>query len=825
MKCCKRTHTISWRIQPNFSIVIMRICTTLFLLLAYPCSFAAVKTWNGGAAGSWSNAANWSPAGVPVVATSPATGDDIVFDGSLAATVTITDYPAQVSTDFWGQLSLINNVTVNLSSASDTYMYFGTGLTINTGSRINIGAATTTVFDFGNKSAVVNSGLIYGTVELMGTGTNATTNRKHYSTNGRTRLFGKMIVSGTAAQLSSSVNWTNFYIESGGELQWARDGLNLSSLNCLNGGTINITGIVNAPLVLANAGTYAGLIIWNCPLQTGFNIGVVPSVGLLFHVDSVRIVNTGTGSACLGVSPCYSVGHLEVQGGIMNLGSPTTTGCGTYFITSDLKITGGSVIGNATFTGDAGSAYPMTLPVQRDFIMTGGTFNFTNRPTGLAPGGAFQLQVARNITQSGGSISASSAFGSQNMINMNGPAAQTLELDNMTDIGLAITNTSSTLGVTLADHVSIAPSCSFTLNRGYVKLDDYTLTVPASRFFQNTFTPMPKIVTNGYGKLKLTGITASAAKLFPVAPFAVNSYDPVTITTAANAVANDYSVRVQRGIASGAIYSAKVINRTWTINGTTAITPGSVGLTYQYNDSAKQAFCLPASAMEEGHFIGAAWNVDPAATLVSPAGSDPYTVGPFFPTSLDSSFAIGNLASILAINNPLQLSVQKNLNHATLTWIVNNSAVAYTFLIERSADGRTFTALSFAEANHSSYTDIRLLPGLNYYRVKMVDTDGHNYYSNVVAIVNAVTGTTLLNITPNPVTGSRLTLQLASALAEKTDILIFDIQGRMVSTQQAQLTAGFNTIEVTITTLPAGLYYVYGVVAGDRTKTLKFVKQ
>jgi hypothetical protein len=510
----------------------------------------------------------------------------------------------------------------------------------------------------------------------------------------------------------------------------------------------------------------------------------------------------------------------------MNLGSPTAVGCGGgYLITSDLKITGGTVTGNATFTGDAGSAYPMTLPVQRDFIMTGGTFNFTNRPTGLAPGGAFQLNVARNISQSGGSIFATSAFGSQNNINMNGSGAQTLELDNTTDVSLSVTNTSATLGVTLADNVTIISSSALILNRGYVKLDNYALTVPASRFFQNVFAPMPKIVTSGYGKLKLTGITASSSTVFPVAPFAVNSYDPVTITTTAGAATNDYSVRVQRGIASGAMYSFRVMHRTWTINGASTIIANTVGLTYQYNDTAKQALCIPSAGMEEGHFAGGVWNVDPAATLITPTGSNPYLVGPFYPNSIDSSFAIGNLASILAINNPVQLSAQKNNNAATLKWTVNNTVSTKQFLIERSADGRTFTALSIADANSFNYTDNLLLPQLNYYRIKMIDIDGRSYFSNIVAILNAATGTTLLSITPNPVTGDRFKLQLAAAVAQKMNLFILDMQGRIVSTQPVQLTAGINAVEINRNALAPGIYTIYGILAGERTKILKFVKQ
>jgi hypothetical protein len=708
-------------------------------------------------------------------------------------------------------------------------MLFLNGFVIPTGTRINIGAATTSIFVFGSNSSAGYSS-IYGTIEMKGTGTNITTNKKVFQagitfSSGGSYIYGKLIFSGPSATFTSTTNV--LVIQSGGEMQWARDGVASAVAPFMynDGSTLNITGIVTSPLILSDFGNYYGLLIWNCPSQTGFNIPIVPYVGLLWHLDSIRVLNTGTGSSTLSATPCYSVGHLEVQGGVMNLGSPTSVGCGTYLITSDLKITGGTVTGNATFAGDGASAYPMTLPVQRDFIMTGGTFNLTNRPTGLSPGGAMQLNVARNISQTGGSIFATSAFGSQNQISMNGSGSQTLELSNMADIGLSIINTSATLGVTLANNVTIAPSSALVLNRGYVKLDNYTLTVPVSRFFQNVFSPMPKIVTSGYGKLKLTGITASSSKTFPVAPFAVNSYDPVTITTTAGASTNDYSVRVQRGIASGAMYSYKVMNRTWTINGTSTINANTVGLTYQYNDTAKQALCLPASGMEEGHFAGGVWNVDPAATLITPTGSNPYIVGPFYPNSIDSSFAIGNLASILAINNSIELAAQKNNNNVVLHWQTNNTGSAKQFTVERSADGRNFTLLFNNPINSFSYTDMALLPGLNYYRIRMTDNDGRIKYSNVAAILNAASGTSLLNIVPNPVTDDRLRMQVASAVAADMQTQVMDVLGRSVDQQRVHLIAGYNAVELNVASLAPGTYTVYGIVAGERTKVLRFVKQ
>jgi hypothetical protein len=807
----------------------MRIFTLIILLFVCQSCFAVVKTWNGGAAGSWNTPGNWSPSGVPTIATSPLVGDDIVFDGLLALNVTITDYPVNASTTQFGQLSLSNGVTVNLSASGDTYMLFLNGLVIPAGNRINIGAATTSIFVFGSNSATGYSS-IYGTIEMKGTGTNAVTNKKVFQagitfSSGGSYIYGKLIFSGPSATFTSTTNV--LVIQNGGEMQWARDGVASAVAPFMynDGSILNITGIVTSPLILSDFGNYYGLLIWNCPSQTGFNIPIVPYVGLLWHLDSIRVINTGIGSSTLSATPCYSVGHLEVQGGIMNLGSPTSVGCGTYLITSDLKITGGTVTGNATFTGDAGSAYPMTLPVQRDFIMTGGTFNFTNRPTGLSPGGAIQLNVGRNVVQTGGTISASSSFGSQNQINMNGSSAQTLELSNINDILVAITNTSATFGVTLTNNLTLPSSNALNLVRGYLALGNYNLTLPATRFFQSIFTPMPKIVTSGYGKLKLTGITASSSTVFPVAPFAVNSYDPVTINTTAGAATNDYSVRVQRGIASGAMYSYRVMNRTWTINGTSTIIANTVGLTYQYNDTAKQALCIPSAGMEEGHFAGGVWNVDPAATLITPTGSNPYTVGPFYPSSIDSSFAIGNLASILAINTSIELAAQKNYNNVLLRWKTNSASSVKQFTVERSADGRDFTFLFNMPVINFSYSDMALLPGLNYYRIRMTDNDGGITYSNVATILNAASGANLLNIVPNPVTDGRLKMQVASAVAAEMNTQITDLLGRRVKQQTIHLIAGYNAVELNIAALAPGTYTIAGIVTGEHSKVLRFVKQ
>jgi len=779
---------------------------------------AAVKTWVGGPSGSWSNPANWSPAGVPVVATDPSAGDDILFDGSLAATVTITDYPANVATSRYGLFTLSNGVTVNISSAVNTYMYFLNGLVIPAGTRINIGESTTTFFVFGSRSTVINSSLIYGTIEMKGLGTNQTTNRKEFSpgsSSNATRLYGKLIFSGPAASFSSY-----FIVESGGEFQWDRDGTAINALRFNDGGILNITGIVSSQLVLSNGGTYGGLIIWNNPGQLGNNIGIVPSVGpLVFNVDSIRIVNTGSGSVSLGVTPSYSIGHVEVQSGIVNLGSPAVAPTLANILT-DLKITGGAVTGNATFPGDAAS-HPITMNIGRDLLISGGSFNLTNRPVANAPGGAMVLNVGRHLIKTAGTLYGSSSFGSQNGIRLNGSGAQNLQVDNFGSgtYSLTVFNSSTSLGVNLTGDLAMPANVPFILSKGSVWTGNYNLTIPYNNFSNLAGSPTPRFYTNGFGKIKMTGIPAAASFVFPLAALAANSYEPLTISTTAAAGTHDYSVRVAYGNSPGGIYSpTKTIRRTWVVNASPAAPANQVGLTFQYHDSTKGTNCNPTALMEEGHFVGAAWNVDPALRI-TPTGANPYTVGPFYPNSLDSSFVIGNQSSILEVKNNLLLKAEQNAGVTKLSWITNLNPVEQ--YIERSTDGMSFQTLVKADAAQRAYTDLQTMAGISYYRIKAVQDNGIAVYSNMVK--TATTGTGTINVYPSPVV-DMTTVFVTTDKQHKTNLMLSDISGRILMKKEILLNNGPNKIPLNLHAFAAGVYYVQVIVEGERV-VKKLVKK
>ncbi len=168
-----------------------------------------------------------------------------------------------------------------------------------------------------------------------------------------------------------------------------------------------------------------------------------------------------------------------------------------------------------------------------------------------------------------------------------------------------------------------------------------------------------------------------------------------------------------------------------------------------------------------------------------------------------------------------------------LNWKVTcTSTPRATMILERSADSRNFSnsitsiTADAARCNQPfSYTDAQPLPGMNYYRLKMIDADGKVTYSSIVALLNAVKGVEIISIAPNPVTDGNFKLNISSAQASKMEISIIDMQGRLMNRQSITLVAGFNSIPMFVGNLGSGTYTIQGRVAGETTKMIRFVKE
>jgi hypothetical protein len=196
-----------------------------------------------------------------------------------------------------------------------------------------------------------------------------------------------------------------------------------------------------------------------------------------------------------------------------------------------------------------------------------------------------------------------------------------------------------------------------------------------------------------------------------------------------------------------------------------------------------------------------------------------------------SEFAIGGATGVI----PVRLEYftgNKQGNDHRLDWKVTCTNSLFAILtIETSADGRTYTPIYTSRETALrclqpfSFINTRALPGLNYYRLKMQDDQGVISYSSVVALLNKADGLQLVSISPNPVTDGRFNLNITAAVNQKLEIVVADMQGKIVSRRTVALTAGFTPVEMNMSQLSAGTYQVYGILGNEKTRTISFIKQ
>jgi len=143
------------------------------------------------------------------------------------------------------------------------------------------------------------------------------------------------------------------------------------------------------------------------------------------------------------------------------------------------------------------------------------------------------------------------------------------------------------------------------------------------------------------------------------------------------------------------------------------------------------------------------------------------------------------------------------------------------FSVERSSDGRNFTAIGRAEApanngtgGNYSFTDESPLTGTAYYRIAQVDFTGERSYTQVERVIRAGSGG--LFAYPNPVADILQVVPGTDAPAGRLSVI--DAHGRTLLTRVVQ--DGEQTVRLDVTGLPAGQY----VLRTDDGRTLRFIR-
>ena len=178
------------------------------------------------------------------------------------------------------------------------------------------------------------------------------------------------------------------------------------------------------------------------------------------------------------------------------------------------------------------------------------------------------------------------------------------------------------------------------------------------------------------------------------------------------------------------------------------------------------------------------------------------------------------MTTVVAESFPLKLlafTARKQDKTNLLNWSTANEINVDHFIVERSTNGRDFTAIGTVTATNSgnySYTD----PTTNekqetlFYRLKMLDKDGQFTYSPIRQInINHLQ----LTIAPNPAHN----IVTISGTNLKTIILV-DNAGRTVLTKAA---GNNQPVEISIGHLPKGLYLLTATTADGNTQSEKLM--
>ncbi|MBL7742297.1 MAG: T9SS type A sorting domain-containing protein [Chitinophagaceae bacterium] len=157
-----------------------------------------------------------------------------------------------------------------------------------------------------------------------------------------------------------------------------------------------------------------------------------------------------------------------------------------------------------------------------------------------------------------------------------------------------------------------------------------------------------------------------------------------------------------------------------------------------------------------------------------------------------------------------------------LQWITASEVNASHFVIERSADGMSYTLVATVQAAGNSTTDIQYskedanpLAGKSYYRLKMVDLDGKTEYSTVRTVI--ISASAVIRLAANPVQ-DKLEL-IASAVNDRSEWQIINAAGQAVS----KGTVSNGRTEINVAGLRPGNYWVT-LVMNNEVQALAFVK-
>lgn len=147
-------------------------------------------------------------------------------------------------------------------------------------------------------------------------------------------------------------------------------------------------------------------------------------------------------------------------------------------------------------------------------------------------------------------------------------------------------------------------------------------------------------------------------------------------------------------------------------------------------------------------------------------------------------------------------------NDIIIEWGNQTEMNVVNYAIERSASGRDFSVIGAVNAGRNdgsradySFLDAQPLPGVNYYRIRSLETDGKNLYSIIIK-ADTRNDNSDISIYPNPVVNRIMALQTPASLKGAFQLTVYNANGQKIYEGRLILNGGAATQSVE---LPAGI--------------------
>ena len=171
-------------------------------------------------------------------------------------------------------------------------------------------------------------------------------------------------------------------------------------------------------------------------------------------------------------------------------------------------------------------------------------------------------------------------------------------------------------------------------------------------------------------------------------------------------------------------------------------------------------------------------------------------------------------ASILPITSAF-LTAKLQDGGVALAWTVLNEKNMQSYVVEKSTDGANFSIAGTVSAStgshaNSAYNLFDATPalGTNYYRVKMISSDGSYSYTMVAEVNVTSAGMMMIAVSPNPVRDGKINVRFTNVPEGKYAVVVFNGEGKTVVTKEVQHAGGSAAYQLPGKSLAGGLYEV-----------------